>query len=82
MEKYDIKKFVELVCSQPTLDDMELITQKEMERVDMGNVDNLNTEVWDEYCRMVYDIFGYIRVGRFRNFIPEFKPLVEKLKKH
>lgn len=80
MEKYDIKKLVDKVCSQSCSYDMERLAQKELDRVYMGNVDNLSPKEWDNYCQCVYDIHGYVHGRKIRNFIPEFKPLVDKLK--
>lgn len=80
MEKHDIKKLVDKVCAQQCIYDMERITQKELDRVDMGNVDNLPTMEWDDYSRRVYDIHGYVHGRKFRKYLPEYKPLIDKLK--
>ena len=80
MEKYDIKKFVELVWKQPTQDAMELITHNEVVRVHKGNVDNLPPKQWIEYVQQVFDVYGFVRGGKFRIYLPEYKPLVEKLR--
>ena len=80
MEKYDIKKLVNKVCAQQCSYDMERITQKEAERVDKGNVDNIPPMEWHNYTQRVYDVYGYVRGGKFRNYLPEYKLLVDKLR--
>lgn len=80
MEKYDIKKLVDKISAQQCSYDMERIAQKEMDRVDIGNIDDLSPEEWDDYSRKVYDIHGYVHGRKFRNYQPEYKPLVDKMK--
>ena len=78
--QYDIDKFISTLCEKTSSYNMEKAVQIEMQKVDKGNVDNIDPMEWQSYCQSVYDIYGYLIGSKFRNFKPSFQPLVDKLK--
>ena len=76
----NIDEIIIKLCNLNSQDEMELVLQKEMERIDTVNSDNFDPIKWQSYYQSVYDLYGYLIAGKFRNFKPIYQKLMDKLK--
>lgn len=72
-----IDEIIIKLCELDSSDKMEIEVQKEMERTEKLEY----SEELDEYISSLYNIYGYLMRGKFRDFKPIYQKLVDKFQK-
>lgn len=77
-DRYNISKFISKLCNKSCSYEIDIEVLKELERLEMGNKDEVDQNVWDEYCRDVNNISNYLQEGEFREMKPDYQALIDK----
>ncbi len=77
-DRYNISKFISKLCNKSCSYEIDMEVLKELERLEMGNREEVNQNLWDEYCQDVHNISDYIQEGEFREMKPDYQPLIDK----
>lgn len=80
-DRYNISKFISKLCNKSCSYEIDIEVLKELERLEMGNKDEVDQNVWDEYCRDVNNISNYLQEGEFREIKPDYQALIDKFEK-
>ena len=80
-DRYNISKFISKLCNKSCSYEIDIEVLKELERLEMGNKDEVDQNVWDEYCRDVNNISNYLQEGEFREMKPDYQALIDKFEK-
>ena len=71
-----IDEIIIKLCELDSRDEMEVILQDEIDRTEKLE----ETPELDNYRSDLYDVYGYLMRGKFRNFKPCYLQLEDKLK--
>jgi len=80
-DRYNISKFISKLCNKSCSYEIDMEVLKELERLELGNREEVNQNLWDEYCRDVNNISDYIQEGEFREMKPDYQALIDKFEK-
>lgn len=80
-DRYNIRKFISKLCNKSCSYEIDIEVLKELERLETGNKDEVDQNVWDEYCRDVNNISNYLQEGEFREIKPDYQALIDKFEK-
>ncbi|MDX2445102.1 MAG: hypothetical protein QNK30_15005 [Bacteroidales bacterium] len=77
-KRYNIDSFVEKLCKKNCYFEIETSVQKELDRTELGNTENIDPSIWEDYRQGIQDISTYVNDGKFLNKKPNYQPLIDK----